>query len=203
MLTEQLLDRLSATWRAHGIPVEEALAPGREVTSFASDDGKLHVDLPTELQTWWAWHDGHVEGTEREWGIGPLFEQMSSTRARDKWQRSMAMAQDLATDAPEGTPNANPDYWWRESWVPLSGEGARKITADCALGGPDVAPIHSIEWGPELDVDPQPLTDSFGQLVEWWIEAIELGLWTYDYDRDAWIRAPWTRELQRRYRGLI
>jgi hypothetical protein len=133
LLTGQLLDRLSATWRAHGVPVEEALAPGRELTAFTSDDGSRHVDLPAELRTWWSWHDGHVEGTEREWGIGPLFEQMSSAESRARWQRSMAMA----------------------------------------------------------------------QLVEWWMEAVELGLWTYDPDRDTWRKAPSDRAVDERYRGLM
>jgi cell wall assembly regulator SMI1 len=203
MLTEQLLDRLTATWRAHGVPVEEALAPGRDVSSFTSDDGTLHVELVTELQTWWAWRDGHIRDSETAWAIGPLFEQMSSTRSRVRWQRSMAMAKDAAADAPEGTPLTDPDYWWRESWVPLASDGSGYIVADCALGGPELAPIHRIEWQPDMDVDPRPRVDSFGQLVEWWIEAVELGIWTYDCDANIWLRAPWTRELQSRYRGLI
>jgi len=203
MLTEQLLDRLTATWRAHGVPVEEALAPGTDVRSFTADDGRRHVDLPTELRSWWAWHDGHIKGATKSWAIGPLFEQMSSQRACEWWQYSLGIALREAADAPAGTPNADPDYWWRESWVPLASDGSGYIVADCALGGTDVAPIHRIEWGPEMDVDPQPRVDSFGQLVEWWIEAVELGIWTYDRDGNIWLRAPWTRELQARYRGLI
>lgn len=64
MLTEQLLDRLMATLRARGVPFEEALAPGTDVSSFTSDDGSLHVELPAELRTWWAWQNGIVEGLE-------------------------------------------------------------------------------------------------------------------------------------------
>ncbi len=201
MLTEQLLDRLSATWRAHDIPVEETLLPGKEVSAFTSDDGSLHVELPAELRTWWAWHDGHDEKAEQGWAVGALFMQMSSTASRDWWQRSMAMAQDAATGAP-GTPLADPDYWWRESWVPLASDGSGYIVADCGLGEPDVTPIRRIEWGPDLDVIARPRTDSFGQLVEWWIEAIERGIWSFDHDRHTWTRA-WTDEVEQRYRGLI
>jgi cell wall assembly regulator SMI1 len=182
------------------VPVEEGLAPGRVVTSFTSDDGRLHVDLPAELQTWFAWHDGHVK-TGREWRAGPLFAQMSAEVSRDWWQRSIAMAVRSAVDGPEGTPLADPDYWWHESWVPLASDGSGYIVAACDLGGPDAAPLLRIEWGP--DVDHEPRADSFGQLVEWWIEAIEIGQWIYDHDRDAWTRTTWTPELQRRYRGLI
>ena len=102
MLTEQLLDRLTATWRAHGVPVEEALAPGTDVSSFTSDDGSRHVELPKELRTWWAWHDGHIEDTTEEWGIGPLFQQMSSTESRARWLRSMELAKDAAGPAAKG-----------------------------------------------------------------------------------------------------
>jgi cell wall assembly regulator SMI1 len=204
MLTEQLLDRLTATWRAHSVPVEDALAPGRHVSSFTSDDGTLHVELPTELRTWWAWHDGHIDGTSAEWGIGPLFQQMSSTRSREWWQWSIEKAQELAGDAPEGTPLTDPNYWWRESWIPLASDGSGYIVADCDLGGPDVAPIRRIEWGPDLDVIARPRTDSFGQLVQWWIEAIEHGLWIYDHDRDTWsVKRPRDPATRERYRELI
>lgn len=204
MLTEQLLDRLAATWRAHDVPVEGALAPGREISSFTSDDGSLHVELPAELRTWWAWHDGHIEGTSAEWSIGPLFQQMSSTRSRARWQRFMAMAQDAAGPAPQGTPLADPDYWWRESWVPLASDGSGYLVGDCALGGPDVAPIRRIEWGPELDVIARPRTDSFGQLVQWWIEAIELDLWIFDHDRNTWrVKRPRDPRTREKYRELI
>lgn len=201
MLTEQLLDRLSATWRAHDVPVEERLAPGSHVTSFNSDDGKRHVELPTELRTWFAWHDGHIEGTGKLWSTGPLFEQMSAKVSRDWWQHSIAMGVRAAVDGPVGTPLADPDYWWREGWVPLASDGSGYIVAACDLGGPDVAPILRIEWGDHVDAVPR--ADSFGQLVEWWIEAIESGMWTYDRDRDAWAPRAWTPELQQRYRGLI
>jgi hypothetical protein len=203
MLTERLLDRLAVTWRAHGVPGEEALAPGRRVTSFTSDDGSLHVELSAELQKWWAWHDGRVEDWQGPWPIGPGLRPMSSTQSREWWQRSMTMAKDAAADAPAGTPNAEPDYWWRSSWVPLLSDGSGYLVGDCALGGPDVAPIRRIEWGPDLEEVARPRTDSFGQLLEWWIEALELGLWSFDQDAQRWASAPWDRALSDRYQGLI
>jgi cell wall assembly regulator SMI1 len=203
MLTEQLLDRLTATWRAHGVPGEEALAPGRHVGSFTSDDGSIHVELPAELQMWWAWHDGRVEDWEGTWPIGPSLRPLSSAQSRDRWQRSMEMATDAAAPAPAGTPLADPGYWWRASWVPLFSDGSGYIVGDCALGGPDVAPIRRIEWGPDLDVVARPRTDSFGQLVEWWIEALDLGLWGFDPAVQRWTWAPWDRALSDRYQGLI
>src|ERR1051325_9879191 len=93
MLTEQLLDRLSATWRAHGAPIEDALAPGGAVDSFTSEDGRLHVDLPDELRTWWAWHDGRIkqEGRDiRASYMGPLLRPYSSTSSREWWERMRA-----------------------------------------------------------------------------------------------------------------
>jgi cell wall assembly regulator SMI1 len=203
MLTEQLLDRLTATWRAHGVPVEEALAPGTDISSFTSNDGSLHVELPAELRTWWAWHDGQVEGWEGPRPLGPALRPMSSMESRDWWQRSIAMAQVAAADAPDGSPQTNPDYWWRSSWVPLFSDGTGYLVGDCDLGDPSVAPIRRIKWEPDLEVTARPRTGSFGQLVEWCIEALELGLWTYDRDTKKWSSVPWDKELDERYQGLI
>jgi cell wall assembly regulator SMI1 len=205
MLTEQLLDRLAATWRAHNVPVEEALAPGTDVSSFTSDDGRLHIELPAELRAWWAWHDGGSSQAQSlfAWQMGPLLQPLSSRSSRDRWQRSMAMAKDVAADAPAGTANADPEYWWRSSWVPLFSDGSGYLVGDCEIGGQDVAPIRRVEWGPDLDVVARPRTDSFGQLVEWWIEAIELGLWTFDHAAGMWVGAPWEKTLSERYEGLI
>jgi cell wall assembly regulator SMI1 len=207
MLTEQLLDRLAATWRAHGAPIEDALAPGRTVESFTSDDGTLHVDLPEELRTWWAWHDGGIKegdsGSVFSRQMGPLRQPMSSTWSREWWQTMMAEAAQMAASAPEGAPPGDPDYWWREGWVPLFSDGAGYLVADCQLDLAGATPIRRIEWGPELDQTIDPLTDSLGQLVEWMIEAIEHAIWTYDQDRGRWVKARSEPEIEQRYNGLI
>lgn len=203
MLTEQLLDRLSATWLSHGVPIEDALAPGRAVESFTSDDARLHVDLPDELRMWWAWHDGGIEGRRpvSSWMMGPLLIPMSSTMSREWWQTTMREATAAAAEAPEGSPLADPEYWWRESWVPLFNDGAGHVAADCEPGPAGVTPIRRIEWGVD-DGPPPPAADSLGQMVEWWIEIIELGIWTWDKARDRWRKAPWDPEVERRYNGL-
>jgi cell wall assembly regulator SMI1 len=192
MLTEQLLDRLSATWHAHGVPIEDALAPGRAVESFTSDDGSFHVDLPEELRTWWAWHDG------ASWGaIGPHLTTYSSTKSHEWWQTMMAEAATMATRT-----ETDPDFWWQETWVPLSSNGAGgEHVADCRLGPAGVTPIRLVDWHHEERLP--PATDSLGQLVEWWIEAIELGIWTWDTDRGMWVRALWDDEIEQRYGLLI
>lgn len=202
MLTVQLLDRLSATWRAHGAPIEDALAPGRTVESFRSDDGTLQVDLPEELRTWWAWHDGSIEGrSTRSSLMGPHLQPMSSTSSRQWWQTMMAEAAMMATRGPEGTELAERDYWWQEAWVPLLDPGVGTLVADCRLGRAGLTPIRHVDWHDE-ERRP-PCTDSLGQLVEWWIEAIEHGIWTYDPDRGVWVRARWGSEIEQRYCGLI
>jgi cell wall assembly regulator SMI1 len=204
MLTEQLLDRLSATWRAHGAPIEDALAPGRTVESFTSDDGSLHVDLPEELRMWWAWHDGDIEGVSAFASqMGPLRQPMSSTWSRDHWQRMLAMAPEMAADGSAGTPLADPSYWWREAWVPLFSDGSGYLVADCEVGPPIVTPIRRVEWGMDLDGVPAPRTDSLGQLIEMWIEAIELGFWTFDRDRCRWLATYDDPAIATRYAGLI
>jgi cell wall assembly regulator SMI1 len=142
MLTEQLFDRLSATWRDHGVPIEDALVPGGAVESFTSDDGALHVDLPDELRTWWSWHDG------ASWGaLGPDLTAYASTKSREWWQtmrtEAANMATNMATDLP-GNEMAHSDFWWQETRVPLASNGAGGyIVADCRLGSAGATPILS------------------------------------------------------------
>ncbi len=198
MLTEQLLDRLSATWRAHGVPIEDALAPGRAIESFTSDDGNLHIDIPDELQTWWAWHDGGIEEGRSifSWQIGPHLQPMSSTWSRDWWQTMMSEAATMATRT-----ETDPDFWWQEAWVPLFDPGAGTLVGDCRLGSAEVTPIRWVDWHHEERLP--PATDSLGQLVQWWIEAIELGIWTWDQDSGMWTRATQGFEIEQRYGLLI
>jgi len=192
MLTAQLLDRLSATWRAHGVPIEDALAPGRTVESFASDDGSLHVDLPEELRTWWAWHDGASSGA-----IGPHLTAYSSTKSREWWQTMMSEAATMAA-----TTETEPNFWWQETWVPLFSNGAGGThVADAGVGPAGVTPIRLVDWHHEERLP--PATDSLEQLVEWWIEAIELGIWTWEKDRGMWVRTRWDAEIEQRYSLLI
>jgi cell wall assembly regulator SMI1 len=197
MLTEQLLDRLSATWRAHGAPIEDALAPGRAIGSFTSDDGSLHVDLPEELRTWWAWHDGAPKEQRpiRSWMMGPHLTPMSSTWSREWWQTMMAEAASMATRT-----ETDPDFWWQKTWVPLFNPGTGYHVADCGLGPAGVTPIRWVDWHHEERLP--PATDSLGQLVEWWIEAIELGIWMWDQDSGMWTRATQGFEIENRY-GLL
>ncbi len=200
MLTEQLLDRLSATWRAHAAPIEDALAPGRTVESFTSDDGTLHVEIPDELRTWWAWHDGAPKERRpiSSWMMGPNLTPMSSTWSREWWQTMMAEAAMMATQGDL----ADPDFWWQEGWVPLlSNSVGGTLVADCRLGPAGLTPIRLVDWHHEERLP--PATHSLGQLVEWWIEAIELGIWTWDKDRGKWVRARWDPEVEERYGLLI
>jgi cell wall assembly regulator SMI1 len=198
MLSEQLLDRLSATWRAHGAPIEDALAPGRAVESFTSDDGAFHADIPDEVRTWWAWHDGDVEGLSVFASqMGPNLQPMSSTWSREWWQTMMSEAATMATST-----ETDPSFWWQETWVPLlSNSAGGYLVADCGLGPADVTPVRLVDWHHEERLP--PATDSLGQLVEWWIEAIELGIWTWDQDRSMWVRTRRDREIEQRYGLLI
>ena len=198
MLTEQLLDRLAATWRAHGVPIEDALAPGRTVESFTSDDGTLHVDLPEELRTWWEWHDGAPKEQRpiSAWMLGPHLTPMSSTWSRDWWQTMMSEAATMATRT-----ETDADFWWQETWVPLASNGAGGyIVADCRLGSAGATPIRLVDWHHEERFP--PASGSLGQLVEWWIEVIELGIWSWDKDRGMWVRTRWDPEIEQRY-GLL
>jgi len=204
MLDAQLLERLQDAWHEQGAPFEEALAPGRLVERLESEDGSLRVELPTELRTWWAWRDGGVAGIDvRKTHMGPLLQPLSSVRACKMWQESIREARRVAERMPAG-PLVDPDVWWQEAWVPLFSDGSGYLIADCALDPPNLAPIRRIEWGLEPD-SYVPRTRSLGQFVEWWLEAIESGLWYFDRDDGQWAtsRTPSNVAAEAKYNGLI
>lgn len=201
-LTRDQLEALHDAWRAQGAPIADWLAPGRAIERFESDDGTVAVELPQELQLWWSWHDGAAPSTKPvRRMLGPFLFYLSSNEARELWLTQLQIARRLAVVSPAG-PLADPAYWWRPSWVPLTPDGAGYIAADCALAAPERAPIRRVEAGPDLDQTSQPRTDSLGQLVAWWTEAITLGVWTFDHTANGWRRTPRDPGVEDPYAGL-
>jgi hypothetical protein len=46
-------------------------------------------------------------------------------------------------------------------------------------------PLRFVLWE-DLDYFRKPRTESLGQLVEWWLEAVESGAWRWDRVREQW-----------------
>jgi hypothetical protein len=63
------------------------------------------------------------------------------------------------------------------------------VACDCAVE-PD-APVPILKGDPHLvDEVGTVAARSFGEMVQWWIEALETGIWIYEPDHDRWERKP-------------
>ena len=67
--------------------------------------------------------------------------------------------------------------------MPLGGKEAGTRYCSVAEGAP--TPIRAVDWGGKEDSD-VPVAESFGQMVAWWIDAIECGGWRYDTGLGRW-----------------
>lgn len=76
------------------------------------------------------------------------------------------------------------DRLWHPGWLPISTTGG-VIACDCSVQSGAATPIRVVHWGHREDSD-VPVAESFGQMVAWWIEAIERGAWRYDTRVGRW-----------------
>lgn len=83
-------------------------------------------------------------------------------------------AADICSDDPRMA-----DYWWRPSWFPIS-DCRGFIRCDCAVEEGTPTPIF---WAFSHDHDAEglrhPRVDSFGTMVQWWLDALATGAWRY------------------------
>jgi cell wall assembly regulator SMI1 len=192
--TDQLeqLERMLAEQHA---PVVRRFRPPASQEALAMVETYLGLPLPEELRQWWEWHDGtDVEAPELavEGSIGPGFRFQSTTRAVESSRRSRA---DAEVVVPE-----DPDSSWASSWVAI-GSGGR-VACECRVE-PD-APV------PVLDVDYHKAAypgvvaaRSLGEMVRWWIEAIESGAWRFDVDANQWQSHEELMPPERERSGLL
>ena len=162
----------------------------------------LGLTLPVEAQMWWGWHDGvSLEQTARAVlrEIGPLQQFLPLAEAVNACLEMREMAKEIEPEAPD-------QFWW-PSWLPLTQLG--HISLDTS-GPPDQpSPVHDTDWHHNWD-GYTPIAGSLGQLVGWWIRALEDGVWRYDgvwrtdnaVTRDPPQREYWAR-LSKRERSFL
>jgi cell wall assembly regulator SMI1 len=179
MLTQSQLQRLEMLWAEQSAPIASHLRPGLSVEEMGAIVAPLGFGLPTEAQTWWGWHDG-VE--ESEVGVigGPHLRFISLKDAVAQYHSSRALAEGAALGPGEA------DRIWHPSWFPISDTGSGGVVAcDCSVAPGSPTPIRMVHWGHKEDSD-EPVADTFGEVVSWWIAAIERGAWWYDAGAGRW-----------------
>lgn len=197
LLTPDLLENLQEKWTLQRAPVVEHLRPGLSPDQIDAMTEPLGVRLPTEARTWWSWHDGVSRttalGAHRE--LGPSFPFLPLDEAATHYQHARQQAAEVAGD--------RADYWWRPSWFPIT-ERRGEVRCECSVPAEAPCPIY---WAYSHDHDAEGLTrprvDSFGAMVAWWIEAIEIGAWQYNSAEGGWEYRPQLLSPDREASGLV
>jgi hypothetical protein len=91
-----------------------------------------------------------------------------------------------------------PDRWWSRSWFPITTSASgNTVACDCSTGAAAATPIRVVDWHAATEPGAHlPRARSFGEMVSWWIEAIDTGVLAYD--RDAGHRTCEGRRLSPR-----
>jgi cell wall assembly regulator SMI1 len=179
MLSFAQLERLEALWAEQGAPLAEHLQSGLTHQEMQSELEPLRLRLPSEAAVWWGWHNGVRRGEPRDMG-GPVFMFLTLGDAVAEYHSSRRVAETAARHEDEA------DYLWHPTWFPISNTGYGAVIAcDCSVADGAPTPIRVVHWG-HNEASDVPVAESFGQMVAWWIEAIERGAWRYDRALGRW-----------------
>jgi cell wall assembly regulator SMI1 len=179
LLSLTQLERLEELWAEQGAPLVEHLQPGLTNEEIERELEPLDLRLPCEAALWWGWHDGVPSGQPRDMG-GPVFRFLTLADAVREYHSSRRVAEGAARTEDEA------DHLWHPSWFPITNTGyGAVISCDCSVAEGAPTPIRAVHWGHNEESD-VPVAESFGQMVAWWIDAIEVGAWRYDTGLGRW-----------------
>jgi cell wall assembly regulator SMI1 len=190
-LSIEQLATLEGLLAEQGAPVVRLLRRPASTDELSGVESNLGLSLPAELRTWWEWHDGTDE--EREKGqvqrtLGPMFHFEGTARAIESTQACREIAIEVAPEDPESQ--------WHRSWVSIVNLG--DMACDCAVGAHDPVPV--VDGNPHY-APGRVAARSLGEMVRWWVEALEGGAWVYRQNISGWERngnlVPPERDLVR------
>jgi hypothetical protein len=204
LLDGPLLVALESRWRGQGWPGLERRRRGLREKEIDAATSPLGLRLPLEARRWWGWHDGlsvapDMPRKDHELG-GPGFVYLTLADAVDVYTRMRGIAKELA--ATSGPDTIEADGLWHPMWFPVTEASHGGIVAcDCTDPTAMRTPIRAVHW--KNVVLGKIRARSFGEMVTWWIEAIDSGAWRYDAEVAAW-RYDWERlEPERELTGLV
>lgn len=191
ILTGDLLAELEAALGQQDPELVARLAPGLDDQDIDELMRPRGLTLPEEARVWWRWHDGLTWSTVDGRIFGPGFQLLPLEAAVREYTSRLEQAEELAKEIPNIT-------FWERPWFPLVGAGTGLFIFDCSGDPAAPAPI-SFYHVEEAGEDGRPPARSVGEMVAWWIDALERGVWYYDRELGGW---GYRRDLLDRDRRL-
>ena len=182
VLSLDLLHELEKRWRRQQAPVLDCLRPGLSVGELDGLMAPVGLRLPAEAHVWWGWHDGADAGPgtlarDRQIG-GPGFQFLPLAEAIEQYERNRRIAEAVADRMPESPADlADPWRWWDPGGFPITVSAAGAVVmCDTTVPQGAVAPIRARLAGEPATAGAR----SFGEMVNWWIEALDSAAWRFD-----------------------
>lgn len=198
MLSIELLLELEARWRSQGAPIADHLRPGLNDREIDEATRPLGLRLPTEARIWWGWHDGAslrpntTSDTSRL--LGPGREYLPLLDAVALYEQELEIFRSVGDDAELLRPTTR---------FPIT-YSSGPISCDCAIAEGDPTPIYHVH-SHDYDIDgvTHPKARSFGEMVTWWIEALNDEIWKWDPSTGSWDYFYKRLHRQRGVSGLV
>lgn len=188
LLTVGVLEDLRARWRARELAILTYLQPGLQTAEIREFENRVGYPFNVELQRWWGWQNGAVvptrmiDGKARSISIHPGPELLSAERALEQAKRMRTFAESTYADS-----DPQLDAAWNPRWVPIALNSSGGLLT-CEAGGDPNAACSVRYVQPGVTALPPTITaESLGQLVLWWIELYDRGLYYYDASIDLWL----------------
>lgn len=182
LLDAELLRAYEDRLRSQGLPLDRLTNPGLTISEIENVLSPLGLRLPSEGREWWGWHNGeNDEGRGRV--IGPWRRFLSLEKSVKVYRELRPIAEELAEPGLP-PPLDDPDFRWNPAWLPIKGPQL-PFVIDCSVAEGEPTPIRMLDWQ-NVDEFFRPRADSFGQMVQWWIDAIDAGAWRWNPERNQW-----------------
>jgi hypothetical protein len=180
LLDEDQLLHFETLLRRHDVPLDEWTNPGLSDVDIDLATSSLGLPLPREARVWWRWRNGTIHGGRRKLPA-PWHEALSVSDAIDQYRRCRQVAKNTAPDWPHN----NPDLIWNPSWLPIINT-TQPIAIDCSVPEDAPTPVLRVDWS-DIEHSSRPRAASLGEMVGWWIVALDTGAWYWN-EKDGWWR---------------
>ncbi len=182
VLDAGMLTDYEARLKALGVPLD-GLARGVASEEMATTLAPLGLTLPGEARVWWGRHNGSP-GDYRSKPYAPPGEKfLSLSEAVETFNEYRGIVMELVEpDVPE---LANPDDRWHPAWLPIRGPQL-PLVVDCSVSKDAPTPLRFVSME-DSDGSRRIRARSLGEMVQWWMEAIDAGAWRWDLASAEWV----------------